>query len=174
MQPNPTNANPATDRPDTFDSAVLAYLPALKKLAHKLTNGNDEREELVQDTLAYVFDKWRNFRADPTAPKSGMYNWLTLTMRSIAQAKRRRQTPAYVDLAEWHMAASLSEPARQEDIIDAETLMRRLSYTREGRMLARYAKGETLEQIGKRRKIGKERVRQLIERARARVVKVAA
>ncbi|MBZ9659809.1 sigma-70 family RNA polymerase sigma factor [Mesorhizobium sp. ESP-6-4] len=160
-------------RPAAFDAAVMAYLPALKKLARKLTNINDDRDELVQDTLAYVFSHWRNFRNDPSAPKNGMYNWLTLNMRSIAQGKRqvaankKKNMPAADVLA----LTRLSTPAQQEDITYATQVVRRLSRSRDGRMLVRLGKGEMLREIGERRGISHERVRQLTEQARERLVK---
>ncbi|TPM59001.1 sigma-70 family RNA polymerase sigma factor [Mesorhizobium sp. B2-2-4] len=163
-------------RPAVFDAAVMAYRPALIKLARKLTNTPDEREELVQDTLAYVFSHWANFRNDPTAPKNGMYNWLTLNMRSIAQGKRnvaanaRKNMPRASELA----ASMVSVAASQENIVYAKQIVRRLSRSREGRMLVRIGGGEMLKDIGKRRGIGAERVRQLTDRARDGLKKVAA
>lgn len=160
-------------RPAAFDAAVMAYRPALIKLARKITNTKDEQDELVQDTLLYVFGHWTNFRNDPTAPKNGMYNWLTLNMRSIAQGKRqvaankKKNMPAAGETA----LVGLSTPARQEDITYAGQIVRRLSRSRDGRMLVRLGKGEKLREIGARRGVTHERVRQLTERARERLVK---
>lgn len=156
---------PSTQRTAAFDSAVMAYVPALKKLARKLDK--TDYEELLQDTLTYVFAKWQNFRADPAQPRSGMYSWLTLTMRSIAQAKRQLVRPKHVEIANWDKPVA----ARQEETVFAGEVLSRLAQTREGRMLVRFAKGEKLREIGKRRGIGAERVRQLIEKARDRLVR---
>lgn len=170
---NNSNSAASKSRPAAFDKAVMAYMPALTKLARKLTNTADEREELVQDTMAYVFSHWTNFRGEPGAPRNGMYNWLTLNMRSIMQGKRsvaanaRKNMPRASEFA----ASLLGKPANQEDIVYANQVVRRLSYTRDGRMLVRIGGGETLNEVAGRRGIGRERVRQLTERARERLVK---
>ncbi|MBZ9943469.1 sigma-70 family RNA polymerase sigma factor [Mesorhizobium sp. BR1-1-13] len=158
-------------RPKAFDTKVLNYLPVLKKLARKLTSTADEREELVQDTLAYIFGHWTNFR-----PDGGMYNWLTLNMRSIAQGKRQVAANKHKNMprAGESALATMGTQPRQEDIVYANQIVRRLSRSRDGRMLVRLGGGEMLKDIGKRRGIGAERVRQLTDRARERLAKVAA
>jgi DNA-directed RNA polymerase specialized sigma24 family protein len=151
----------------------MAYLPGLKKLARKLTKTMDERDELVQDTMAYVFNHWTNFRNDPSAPRNGMYNWLTLNMRSIAQGKRHVAANARKNMPKETLAAlvGVSTPANQEDIVYANQIVRRLSRSREGRMLVRIGGGEMLKDVAARRGIGVERVRQLTERAREELVR---
>jgi DNA-directed RNA polymerase specialized sigma24 family protein len=164
------------NRPATFDKAVMAYLPGLKKLARKLANTADERDELVQDTMAYVFSHWTNFRNDPSAPRNGMYNWLTLNMRSIAQGKRQVAANARKNMPKETLAAlvGVSTPANQEDIVYANQIVRRLSRSREGRMLVRIGGGEMLKDVAAKRGIGVERVRQLTERAREGLVRMVA
>jgi DNA-directed RNA polymerase specialized sigma24 family protein len=165
-----------TKRPEAFDAAVMAYIPGLKKLARKLTNTADARDELVQDTMVYAFSHWTNFRNDPPAPKNGMYNWLTLNMRSIAQGKRQVAANAKKNMPREPLSALVASatPASQENIVYANQIVRRLSRTREGRMLVRIGSGETLIEVGKRRGLCHERVRQLTERARESLMKVAA
>lgn len=159
-------------RPKDFDSRLMAYLPALRKLSVRLANPG-EREDLVQDTLAYLLTNWTNFRNtdDETGQPTykGFYTWVTLNMRSIAQAKRKSaatKAKHFIDRA----ADGITKP-QQEDIVYAGQVCRRLSRTREGRMLVRVGGGETLKEIGSKRGIGVERVRQLTERARTRLVK---
>lgn len=160
-------------RPKEFDKAVMAYMPALTKLARKLTNTADEREDLVQDTMAYVFSHWTNFRGEPSTPKNGMYNWLTLNMRSLAQGKRKVASNARKNMPKANESAltSMATAPRQEDIAYANQVVRRLSRSREGRMLVRLGGGEMLKDVAAKRGIGVERVRQLTERARERLVK---
>ncbi|MBZ9921666.1 sigma-70 family RNA polymerase sigma factor [Mesorhizobium sp. BR1-1-7] len=160
-----------TNRPAAFDNAVMAYLPALKKLARKLAN--NDADELVQDTMAYVFSHWTNFRGEPSAPRNGMYNWLTLNMRSLAQGKRSVAANARKNMpkANESVLTSMATAPRQEDIAYANQVVRRLSRSREGRMLVRIGGGEMLKDVAAKRGIGVERVRQLTERARVRLVK---
>lgn len=161
-------------RPKEFDAKVMAYLPALKKLARKLAN--NDADELVQDTFIYVLSHWQNFRGDPAQPKSGFYNWLTLNMRSIAQGRRgkertqRKYMPVKND-PDGYVLANVSTAPRQEDITYANQVVRRLSRSREGRMLVRLGGGEMLKDVAAKRGIGVERVRQLTERARERLMK---
>lgn len=160
-----------TSRPAEFDARVMAYLPGLSKLARRLTNSATEREDLVQETMAFAFDRWQNFRED-----GGLWNWLQMNMRAILQMQRSKQATLarrlpIKDDPEGRLIGQLGTAARQEDIAYANQVVRRLSYTRDGRMLVRLGKGEKLREIGERRGIGSERVRQLTERARERLVR---
>ncbi|TJV67343.1 MAG: hypothetical protein E5X76_32755 [Mesorhizobium sp.] len=97
-------------------------------------------------------------------------------MRSIAQGKRqvaankKKNMPAAGETA----LVGLSTSARQEDITYASQIVRRLSRSRDGRMLVRLGKGEMLREVGARRGITHERVRQLTAQARERLVKAVA
>lgn len=159
MQPKADNDN--NQRPAAFDAHVMAYLPALKKLARKITSTEDDREELLQDTLEHAFSSWRNYR-----PDGSMHKWLTLSMRSLAQRNRRRAaTSSHGALGDWDKPVA----ANQEDIAYANGIIRTLTRTREGRMLVWRGRGDTLGEIGKRRGIGTTRVQQLVDKARARL-----
>lgn len=158
-------------RPKEFDAKVMAYLPGLTKLARKLTNNTAEREDLVQDTMAFAFDRWQNFRED-----GGLWNWLQMNMRAILQMQRAKQATLsrrlpIKDDPEGRAVAKLSTAPRQEDITYANQVVRRLSRSRDGRMLVRLGKGEMLREVAEKRGIGTERVRQLTARARERLVK---
>jgi RNA polymerase sigma factor (sigma-70 family) len=156
-------------RPKEFDAKVLAYMPALRALAIKLSSPG-EREDLIQDTIIYAMTNWRTFRGDPCAQRSGFYQWLVLNMRSVAQGKRRKRQLETTDI---DAAFSVGVHANQENIAYASQIVRRLSYTREGRMLVRIGTGETVEEIGKRRGITSQRVSQLTGRARDKLVERA-
>lgn len=164
-----------TTRPAAFDERLHAYMPALKKLAVKLSDRGGA-EDLIQDTLLYVLTHWTKFRGDPSAPKSGFYNWLTLNMRSLAQNKRRSIAcrEAAAPMVGEEKAVNVGTMPNQDDAAFLGQVSRRLKQTREGRALYRYALGDTLEEIGRRRGVGRERARQLVMAGRERIAKMAA
>lgn len=171
MQPEAANNN--TPRPAEFDARVMAYMPALKKLAIKLVPAG-QREDLIQDVLLWALANWRKFR-----PDGGFYNWLTLNMRGIAQNKRRSaearaRTAPLADDPYMRRAAAVGAPATQEDGLAARDVIAKLARSREGRVMIRRGLGDTLAEVGKRRGIGAERARQIEMRGRAKYAELAA
>lgn len=151
-------------RPSDFDSRVLAHIPMLERMAARFCHPN-EREEVVQETIARVLEKWEQFRED-----GSFYKWLQFRFRDVCDMRKTRKIKM-VDDPEGLILASMSTQPQQENIVYAKQVVRRLSRTREGRMLVRIGGGEKLKDIAAKRGIGKERVRQLTEKARARLVK---
>lgn len=154
-------------RPAAFDAQLVAYLPGLRNHAKRFV-AREDVDELVQDTVAYALQKWALYRdAEGT-----FATWLQWQMRAVLTArsdkentKKRRRTDVPID------GLQLTTPARQEEIVYAGQVVRRLSRSRDGRMLVRLGKGEMLHEIGARRGITNERVRQLTVRARERLVR---
>jgi RNA polymerase sigma factor (sigma-70 family) len=166
----PADVNIA-DRPAEFDKRVVAHIPMLRKLAERYCHRN-EWDEVVQETVESALMAWEKFR-----PEGSFHRWLYWRFRGVTRqrgsddGKRRaliREDP------EGLAAARASTPARQEEIVFTTEVLRKLSRSREGRMLVRAASGETYGDIGRKRGIGGERVRQLCERAREKISKVAA
>lgn len=165
-----TPANDNSPRPAEFDARILAHLPMLKRMADKFCHPND-REEIVQEAVTLALEKWQDFR-----PEGSFYMWLGWKLRQAADRRttvhKKRKLTAYDP--EGRILNSLPVAARQEDIAFASEVVRELSGTRDGKILIRRAMGEELKQIGIEQGIGKERVRQLSERARERLQQVAA
>jgi RNA polymerase sigma factor (sigma-70 family) len=153
-------------RPKEFDAQLVAYLPGLRNHAKRFV-AREDVDELVQDTVAYALQRWTLYRdAEGT-----FATWLQWQMRAVianrkekAGTKKRKHKDVPID------GLRLTTPARQEDIVYAGQIVRRLSRSRDGRMLVRLGKGEKLREIGERRGITHERVRQLTERARENLV----
>lgn len=157
----PANDNNSPPRPACFDSQLLAYLPALRALARRLSG---DPEALVNDTVVWALSCHANFRGDPSALNSGFYNWLQINMRSIAQAQRRRRSINTVTLAQ-HDAPT---PANQEAAVDLGTVTMRLG-GRPGAVLARRAVGCGLREIANDMGVTRERVRQIEGEERAKL-----
>ncbi|WP_374833957.1 sigma-70 family RNA polymerase sigma factor [Paenochrobactrum pullorum] len=156
--------SPANDnvRPTAFDAALLKYQPGLGRLANRLMP--DDAESLVQDTNLFAVERHTNFRGDPSQPKSGFWMWLQWNMRSIAYAKRHKKTGA----------TSLK--------LDGVTRPNQLDYTelsqslallsgKGGLIIKRRAMGDTLQEIGRDIGVTRERVRQIENAARAKLLK---
>jgi RNA polymerase sigma factor (sigma-70 family) len=154
-----------TKRPASFDERIVAYRPGLYSLARRLGFDGDRREELVQDTCVSALSKWENYRED-----GGMWNWLYWQMRHIAysQARLGRLRIATGATAERQLAGA-STAATQQVHVELACALRKVT-GRDGDILMRRAMGDSLREIGEEKGISYERVRQLEERARSRVV----
>ncbi|WP_065091472.1 sigma-70 family RNA polymerase sigma factor [Rhizobium leucaenae] len=155
-----------TARPPEFDARLMAYYSHLKRRAYKLTNNKSEQEELPQDTIAYILGHWESFR-----PDGGFYNWIILCMRHVAQNKRRREEvrSRYAPTTNDERAMlSHPVPADQEDYADLSRTLADMN-SRNGGALLRRAMGDTLDEIGARLGVGRERARQITEKERARL-----
>lgn len=153
-----------TTRPAEFDARVMAYMPGLRKLAAKYTKTDEQREDLVTETVMYALEKWQNFRED-----GGFYQWLQWGMRAIvrngavkAAARSRNATMVPIEDHQHHLASV----ANQEDYVDLSDLVRRAKKHRNGKVVLRVAMGDTLTEIAKRRGVSKERVRQIVVETR--------
>lgn len=158
---------PADTRPVEFDARLMNYYPHLMRLSGRLSNNKTEQEDLFQDSIAYILAHWTSFR-----PDGGFYNWITLCMRHVAQNGRRkskvrsRHMPTVSD--ERAMAAVMVSPNQTDSVSLNETLAA-LDPGRSGEIVMMRAMGETLETIGAKYGIGKERVRQIEEKERKRL-----
>lgn len=156
-----TPANDNSPRPAEFDARLMAYLPALRVLARRLS---PDPEVLVNDTVVWALSRWQNFRGDLAQTNSGFYNWLQINMRSIAQGQRKRRTLSTVPLAQHDAPV----PAAQEAAVDLGAVTMRLG-GRPGAVLARRAAGGTLGEVATDMGICKERVRQIEGEERAKL-----
>lgn len=156
-----TQHTPANDniRPTSFDAALMKYQPGLARLASRLRP--EDPESLLQDLNVFALSRHTNFRGDPTQPKSGFWNWLQLNMRSMAQSERRKPVPP--------KGETTTQPI-QEDYTELSRTLARLT-GRSGEVLTRRAMGCTLEEIGTDLGVTRERVRQIENAARAKLLK---
>lgn len=156
---------PANDnRPAEFDKQLVAYLPGLHKLAIKLRplNRNDEREELVQATICKALEAWRSYR-----PENSPYTWLQYLMRSINQTDIKK-TKQQREIASRMAGAELqSALPNQEHAVMLADVVAGMSPDLRGDMLE-VAMGSDMAQVGERRGVTRERVRQILAAERAR------
>lgn len=161
-----------TDRPAEFDRRLVAHIPNMRRTATRFAKG-DDRTEILQDALTYALDRWATFR-NANGDYAGFATWCTWQVRAVVHRRRERADAAKREakFAPIEKITATVAP-RQENIVFAGQVVRRLSRTRDGRILLQAAKGEKKMDIGKRRGISGERVRQLSERARERITRTA-
>ncbi|PDS97546.1 hypothetical protein CO659_12865 [Rhizobium sp. S9] len=163
------------ERPASFDARVMEYLPGLKRLAAKRVPPM-YRDDLVTDTIAYAIEHWRNFRED-----GGMWNWLVWQMRGIlkneaTKAAVRAANISFVPLdrsVPTDRSMRFSVPPNQVDYVELCETLGDLD-TRDGGVVIRRAMGETLPVIAADLGVSAERVRQIEEKERSRLVKARA
>lgn len=152
-----------TDRPASFDKAVMAFYPGLRNLARRYKSGA-HYEDLVTDTIMRALENWRSYRAE-----GNMWRWLTWLMRGVVSnsavtAKMQKRSGKMVPIDDVTLA---TEP-RQEHYADVSAAVSRL-HGRDGDVLLRRAMGEPLKDVCESHGISSERGRQLEARARRRL-----
>jgi len=166
----PDNDN--TPRPASFDAAVLAYHGMLcVRSQHYVPPG--KREDLVQDVILYALAHWQNFRGETYEPGSGFQSWLRWQMRAVAanQRNKKQVTTVYDDKGKYSNRIGVA--ADQEKTLAAMDTLARLK-GRDGMALLRVGMGCSLEEVGREIGVSRERVRQITDRERARLRRVAA
>lgn len=158
--PHPSNGN----RPAEFDKLVTRYIPGLHALAIKLrpTASKDTHDELVQDTLCKALSVWHQYR-----PGSTPMPWLRFLMRAINRdtlAGIDRQRDIVSRIGTTPFQASLPN---QEDAADLSIMLGTMSPDLREDMLD-VAQGGDMAQVGARRGLSRERVRQIFNAERAR------
>jgi RNA polymerase sigma factor (sigma-70 family) len=177
QQRNADNDN----RPAEFDDAILQWLPFLHKMAARLERNKQDREDLVNETVATALKRWTGYKQEGSLP-----GWLAFQMRERVRFMRRQRSvrAASYDAERRHygkdghqyidaLIDSIGTPARQEDIVCARQVVDALT-GRDGDVVLRHAMGDTLEEIGAGMGVTRERARQLEVKARERLMKVAA
>lgn len=96
-----------------------------------------------------------------------MWNWIYWQMRGIVKNSRSRKRVMLVAAGTSYESAEIS--ASQMDVAHASQVVGLLS-GRAGDMTVRLAMGDTLDEISRQHGISRERVRQLVERERGRVL----
>lgn len=162
-----------TNRPAEFDRRLVAHIPNMKRAAWRRAKGDDSAE-ILQDALAHALAKWATFRNE-AGDYVGFATWCSWQVRAVVEKRREsaRAAKRAAKFAPFDRVTPTVAP-RQENIVYAGQVVRRLSRSRDGRILLQAAKGESKTDIGKRRGITGERVRQLSERARERITRTAA
>ena len=159
-------ANDNNPRSAEFDRKLLAYEPALRALARKIAKHDDAAEELFQQAMLLMLKRHRNCRTET------FWTWASFCVRNAAQEHIKKNSTKSRSAEVCSLSAFEKTPgsvaAAQENGTDLSHVLSLLS-GRGGKMVLRVAMGETLEAIGKDYGIGKERVRQLVVKERARV-----
>jgi RNA polymerase sigma factor (sigma-70 family) len=160
-------ANDNNKRDPEFDRKLLAYEPALRARARKIAKHHDAAEELFQQTMVLMLRRHSNCRLET------FWTWACLTMKNAAQEHIKglstmKRTADVCSLSSFEEMPG-STLATQESSAELAHVLSLLT-GRGGRMVIRVASGETLEAVGKDYGIGKERVRQIVEKERARVM----
>jgi RNA polymerase sigma factor (sigma-70 family) len=150
-------------RPIGFDAALLAYLPALRRQARYMAGAR--HEDLLQEALAdmlHLADKCRveTFRT-----------WARIILRRAAGDHKRamkaeKRTGHAVDLK---AAYYVGTAPNQEFATDLAIVTDALAGIKNGDIVLRRADDELLREIGEERGVSREAVRQLEEKARARL-----
>lgn len=158
-------------RPKEFDARVMAYKPGLHKLAKRYRHKKEDQVDLVTDTIIYALGAWQNFRED-----GGLWAWLTFCMRGLVSndAKKADARKGIRFVALTDAARQPSTAPSQQHHVELTDALRRLRRIKGGNVVLRRAMGDTLRDIGERRGVSTTRVEQIANKARAKLVKVAA
>lgn len=155
-----------------YRDRLLAYMPFIRKRANLYCGihpANGEPNDFIQDTFLLGLQHESTYD-----PRYAFGTWVRYLCRRVADNnKKKRRTAAgsakHVDI---DTVFDLSVPATQQGYAELSEALRNLSGTRDSEVLLRIAMGEELHEIGDTMGIGKERVRQLKVRERARLCRL--
>lgn len=152
-------------RPAAFDAAVMRFRPGLINLSARYIRDRDARYDLVTDTIATALHRWGSFRED-----GGMWNWLALTMRSLARDQRRAAARKLITVSDpdGRRTAMLATQPAQEEYAELCHVLRGLS-GRHRDVLLRRSMGEELDTIAADYGVSKRSVQQMVSAVRARL-----
>jgi len=153
----------ATARPASFDADILKYLPGLRNLAYRLGWREDDRDELVNDTIVDALNRWKTYKEE-----YGLWSFLQFAMRSLSKVRRARAN-RNVSVIEFREEYSAAVAPSQLDYAELSETLRRLSGTRDSEALMRISMGEELGEVSADMGVSKQRVFQLCQRERARL-----
>jgi RNA polymerase sigma-70 factor (ECF subfamily) len=97
-----------------LDRLVLEHLPAALRFAVRMTDDRDAAEELVQEALVRVAQRWGAFRGEAT-----FRTWLIRILINVFRDQLRRRSLAIVSLDEEEHVAS--DPKAREPVEIAAT-----------------------------------------------------
>lgn len=159
------------NRPIWYDQKLAAYQPYIRRLVNRAVRVN--RDDVVQDVYVEAMNKWHLYRDEYR-----FGTWIGLMVRNVISDKlqkstRKKRIATIVSLDREGVLNISTDPV-QHDYVELSQVLRRLSGTRDSDVLMRIAMGDELGEIGADYGISRERVRQLGERERGRLVRVAA
>lgn len=165
MTPNADNDN--TERPRSYDELVQKYERLIKRIAKQYGRSYDT-EEFEQDIYVDLYRRWAQYN-----PAYSFGTWICLCSKNVAMSRKQRKNSlmrkgVHVDIND---VETLSYPCGQEQAVELAEVLRAVSGDRKTDILFRVAAGEELIRIGEEYGIGKERVRQLVEKERALIRK---
>lgn len=181
----PANDNNPADRPAWYDAKLVSYAPFARKCAHRLAP-DDDVDDIVQDFYVDACRKWASY--DDTY---AFGTWVFQVVRNVVQARRsyhaaskRGARAVSIDVVvRMDNGGSSDEfvterrcmavPPNQHDYAELSAVLGQLT-GRGGHVVLRQAMGDTLVEIGAKMGVTCERARQLAERERARLARVAA
>jgi RNA polymerase sigma factor (sigma-70 family) len=154
-------------RPPAFDAKLMKYRPGLLKLAGKFTTTSEERHDLVTDTIIYCLRNWQSFRED-----GGFWNWLYWSMRGVVGNKKEgvKARVALVQDSDGVLAGRRGVAPSQIEYVELCQTLRKMN-TRAGGVVMRRAMGDTLPEIGAAIGVTPQRVCQIENEERGRLLK---
>lgn len=153
------HANPPDDvatRPTSFDTAVAAYLPFLRRLAWRLERNAQDRDDVVQETVENALSRWTSYRTD--MPLAG---WLAWRMRHVVSKRRARRKLSTTAIGEH------ATPATQYEYVEARETLRLVNGISKDRdIVVRLMLGDTQAEIARDYGVSRERITTRARRGR--------
>lgn len=148
-----------TARPTEFDAAVKKWLPGLRTAVAKLVP-RQEREDVMQQTLAHVFERWENFRND--GKYTGFFTWLRWQARGVVSNRRKSREDTGRDFT----IASRAVMPNQEHAADLSLALSKLAASERGITLLQYTAGIGQPELAEAYGLSTQAISQRCQRAR--------
>lgn len=101
-----------------IDQLVVEHLPVALRLARRLVGDADVAEEIVQEALCRVLDRWKSFRGE-----SSFRTWMLQIVVNVDR-DRRRQVRETSDVPTETFAANTDDPIRHAEAAELSKRIR--------------------------------------------------
>lgn len=174
-------ANDNNPRPRTYDRAVMAYLPAIKKRCGQMEPGHGDA--LLGDVLIHLFSKWHLYRSTDYGRGSGFHNFLMWQIRGVRRRRAERSSAikrvgTEISVDPFRMRAvsrgvGQHTPPAQLDNLELQEALALLD-DRNGGIVLRRAAGESQREIAASLGVSSQAIQQREYDAQKRLAKALA
>ena len=167
-----TPANDNTPRPEWYDKKLIEHERYAHKCAYHFAVGEDH-DDVMQDYYELAFRRWHLYQTENQKFTGWVRNLVRRTCYNRRMARSGPKRAGTMVETPENLPEILSAPAAQHDHAELSEILARLSGTRDSEALLRFAAGEQYAEIASEWGISRERVRQLADRERAHLRRVA-
>lgn len=159
--------NATSISPAAYNAMLVEHRPLVRKMAHFYCAkhpANGDPEDFAQDLCEMALVRATNYRTNYL-----FATWIRYLSKAVAYTRKQKAAAKSRSGRSVEVPETLATPASQHDYAELSQVLRHVA-GRGGEALVRVAMGDRLEDVGADMGISKERVRQITNVERRRLV----